>query len=357
MAVENATGETEPAGPPPLPDVNHRARDYTREGLEDVLDGLHPDAARICRYYFGWCEADGSPAQRRGSRTLQATMVMLAAEAAGADPLLAKPGAVAMELAHNFTCLHDDIADGDDVRRDRPTAWVAFGTGPALVAGDALLNEAVRTLASVPGPAALTAITVFTDGIANLIRAWFGEPAFDRARPQDVALDDYLSVCEGKGGALLGTAATLGTVLAGKPPEDADGLRQAAHYAGIAWQAVNDLENIWGDAALVGKPGFQDLRTRKNTLPVIAATQSGHPETGRLVELLEQPARSEADLTRIAELLDICGGRSAAESTAREYLERAQSTLDDIGLPAKIHHDLSGLMHFAVTRKVRPSAR
>ncbi|EMD23681.1 polyprenyl synthetase family protein [Amycolatopsis azurea] len=348
MDSENAPATRDSADSPPIPEANLRARDFTRAGLTEVLHRLPTEAALICRYYFGWCEADGTPARRRGSRALQATMVMLAAEATGEDPEPAAPGAVAIELAHNFTCLHDDIADGDDVRRGRPTAWKEFGTGPTLVAGDALLNEAIRVLAASSNPSA--AIDAFTEGMSAVFHAWFGEPAMDRARPQDIRLDDYLEVCEGKGGALLGTAAVLGTVLVNKPTRYAQPLSQAARYAGTAWQAVNDLENIWGDADLVGKPGFQDLRTRKNTLPVITAVQSDHPDTPYLLELLNRPSRCEADLTRIAELLEVCGGRSATENIAHTYLEQAQSTLRRLDLPDFVHESLASLLHFTVTR-------
>ncbi len=339
------------SSPPRLPDVIHRARDYVRKGLEDALARMHPDLARISGYYFGWNNADGTPTKRRGSRCLQATMVMLAAEATGEDPAQAVPGAVAVELTHNFSLLHDDIADGDEVRRDRPTAWVAFGTGPTLVAGDSLLNEALRALATAKHSG--IAITAFTDGVAHMIHAWAGEPSFDRTAPQDIDLDTYLDCCRGKGGALLGTGAVLGTVLCGKPAQDGETLRRAAHHAGIAWQAVNDLENIWGDTALVGKPGFQDLRLRKNTLPVITALQCGHPRTRELQDLLARPEQSDDDLQTVADLLQELGGKTVTEHVAHTHLDQALKTLDELSLPAAAHDDLAELLQFTVTRLPR----
>ncbi|MEU1378064.1 polyprenyl synthetase family protein [Streptomyces triculaminicus] len=342
-----------PPSPPPLPEVIHRARDYARAGLEAALERLNPDQARICRYYFGWSDADGTPTRRRGSRSLQATMVMLAAEATGEDPARAVPGAVAVELVHNFSLLHDDIADGDEVRRDRPTAWVVFGTGPALLAGDALLIEAGRVLAAVGGTTAAQALAVFGDGLAHLIRTWGGEEPFDRARPQEIRLADYLDICRGKGGALLGTGAVLGTVLCDRPARDGEGLRTAAHHAGTAWQAVNDLENIWGDERLVGKPGFQDLRLRKNTLPVITAMHSGRPGTDQLARLLAEPSPTDGDLRTTADLIEELGGRIATERIAQNHLDQALSVLDTLALPPPVHDDLADLLYFAVTRHIR----
>ncbi|WP_030019072.1 polyprenyl synthetase family protein [Streptomyces monomycini] len=343
------------AAPPPLPDVILHAREFARRGLEEALARLHPDLARICGYYFGWNDAEGTATNRRGSRTLQAAMVMLAARATGQDEAAAAPGAAAVELTHNFSLLHDDIADGDEIRRDRPTAWVAFGTGPTLVAGDALFNEAVRLLAATQ--AATTAVRVFTDGVAHMIHAWASEPAFDRTDPLDISLDAYLECCRGKGGALLGTGAVLGTVLCGKPAQDGDLLRRAAHHAGTAWQAVNDLENIWGNAALVGKPGFQDLRLRKHTLPVITAMQSQHPHTRHLRQLLAQPAPDDNALQTTADLLEELGGKAATERVAQHHLTQALATLDEASLPKAVHEDLAELLQFTVTRRPSPHGR
>lgn len=342
---------------PPLPDIVLRARDYARAGLEAAVDRLQPDLARICRYYFGWADVEGTPTNSRGSRCLQASMVLVAAEATGTDPGAAVAGAVAMELLHNYTLLHDDIIDGDTIRRERPTGWVAYGVGPALLAGDALYAEAFRTLLGGARPdTAATAATVLAESLARLTVDWSSEPVFDRADPATIDIADYLRMCEGKGGALLGCGAILGTVLCGGTPADGRALLQAAHYAGTGWQAMNDLENIWGDASLVGKPGFSDLRAHKNTLPVIAAMRSGHAATAELSTLLTREELDEADLHQAAELIDAAGGRTFTESVAHEYRDRALATLDEARLSERVHRDAADLLDFTVTRKPRVPA-
>ncbi|MFD5429510.1 polyprenyl synthetase family protein [Streptomyces sp. NPDC127084] len=336
--------------PPAVPGVIERARVFVRPALAQAVARFPSGLERVAGYYFGWWDADGTPVAGRGSRSLQACMAMLAAEATGADAEVALPGAVAVELIHNFSLLHDDIIDGDDIRRDRPTAWVVYGTGSSVLSGDALWAAALDSLLAVEGPAGRLAVGELNNALTRMIHAVAREADFDSGA--SVAIDDYLSVCEGKGGALLGSAAVIGTVLAGAPAAQAEALREAAHKAGTAWQAANDLENIWGDTALVGKPGFQDLRSRKRTLPVIAALQSGHPAAEELACLLKGDL-DDTDLVRAAHLIDAAGGRTYAQEVAREHLARALNLLDTLALPPAVHEDLIDLLDFAVTRRPR----
>ncbi|NGO68739.1 polyprenyl synthetase family protein [Streptomyces boncukensis] len=350
--------DSPPASPAPVPEAIERARTFARPALEQSVGRLHPDLARVCGYYFGWCDAEGTPTHGRGSRSLQACMVMLAAEASGEDPHVALPGAVAVELLHNFTLLHDDIIDGDTIRRGRPAAWVTFGTGTSLLAADALWAAAFSALIEVPGTAGRATASALNTSMGVIINAVAGEAVFDRTPAAEVDVDAYLAICETKGGELLGTAATVGTLLAGGPAAQARSLREAARHAGAAWQATNDLENIWGNAALVGKPGFQDLRQRKHTLPVIAALQSGHPAARALRGLLEKEELDEADLTRAADLIEESGGRAFTEQIAQGRLARALGTLADMRLPDPAHRNLADLLDFTVTRRPRtPSGK
>ncbi|MFJ3234036.1 polyprenyl synthetase family protein [Streptomyces sp. NPDC086787] len=341
-----------PTTQPAVPAVVQRARAFVRPALAQAVARFPSGLERVAGYYFGWWDADGSPVAGRGSRSLQACMAMLAAEAVGADAELALPGAVAVELIHNFSLLHDDIIDGDDIRRGRPTAWVVYGTGSSLLSGDALWAAAVDGLLAVDGPAGPVAARELNNALTCMIHAAARESDFDSGPVAALSIDDYLYVCEGKGGALLGSAAVIGTVLAGAPAAQAEVLREAAHKVGRAWQATNDLENIWGDTALVGKPGFQDLRSRKRTLPVIAALQSGHPAADELACLLKGDLDDNA-LDRAAHLIDAAGGRAYTREVARTHLAQAMNLLDTLALPPAVHEDLIDLLDFAVTRRPR----
>src|SRR5207247_4013625 len=100
--------------------------------------------------HLGFADADGAPASGDGGKAVRPALAFLSAEAVGAPAEIGLPGAVAVELVHNFSLLHDDVMDQDRERRHRPTAWALFGVGPAILAGDALLTLAHEVLVTAP---------------------------------------------------------------------------------------------------------------------------------------------------------------------------------------------------------------
>src|SRR5690606_14732987 len=139
---------------------------------------------------------------------LRPALVLLAAEAVGGDAAAAMPAAVAVELVHNFSLLHDDVVDGDLTRRHRLTAWSMFGRGSAILAGDALLSLASEVLATSTHPAAQEAVRTLNQTVLELIRGQTIDLAFENR--DDVLLSECQRMAQSKTGALLGCAAALG---------------------------------------------------------------------------------------------------------------------------------------------------
>ncbi|NYI92785.1 geranylgeranyl pyrophosphate synthase [Amycolatopsis endophytica] len=119
-----------------------------RQAVARLPESMRPLAA----YHFGWADETGAPVIAGSGKAVRPALVLLSARAVGASPEIALPGAVAVELVHNFSLLHDDVMDGDETRRHRPTVWKLFGTGAAILAGDSLLAEASGVLASSGHP-------------------------------------------------------------------------------------------------------------------------------------------------------------------------------------------------------------
>ncbi|MFB8275965.1 polyprenyl synthetase family protein [Nocardia colli] len=340
--------------PPPLPATVHRSREMLRAGMESALAPIHPDLALACRYYFGWCELDGTPVQARGSRGLQASVAFLCAQAVGGQPESALPAAIAMEFLHNSSLLHDDLMDEDAVRRDRPTVWAALGTPTSLLSGNALWIAANEVLLSVPGELGAVATRLLNEALHTLTNALAAEGNFERRPATEIALSEWPQIGFGKGGALLGCGAGLGVRLGGGSAAAAVPFEQAAQHTGLAWQAVNDVENIWGDAGLIGKPGYNDLRGRKRTLPVLAALHSDHPDTEQLSKLWHGSGSSDTELATMATLIERTGGRDYAETIAAEHLSYALELLDQAPMVAPVRAELRTMFHFVVTRDPNP---
>ncbi|MFE0516001.1 polyprenyl synthetase family protein, partial [Streptomyces sp. NPDC058964] len=232
------------------------------------------------------------------------------AEAAGAAGRTGVTAAVAVELVHAFSLLHDDIMDGDTDRRRRPTVWKAYGTGPAVLAGDALFALAVETLATAPGGAA--GVRLLSAALADLVRGQADDLLFSTrpwTGPERVRPEEYRAMAEHKTGALLGCAAALGASLGGAPKSTVTALDRAGRHLGTAFQTIDDVLGIWGDPAVTGKPVHGDLRERKKTYPVLAAFDS--PAARHLPALLDAGETEAA-----AALIEECGRRGAPRGEA-----------------------------------------
>ena len=284
---------------------------------------------------------------------------LLSAEAAGAAPEVGIPGAVAVELVHNFSLLHDDLMDGDEQRRHRDTVWKVHGPAQAILVGDALFalaNEILLELGTVEAGRATRRLTTAT---RKLIDGQAQDISYEHR--ERVTVEECLEMEGNKTGALLACAVSIGAVLGGADDRTADTLEEYGYHLGLAFQAVDDLLGIWGDPEATGKQTWSDLRQRKKSLPVVAALAAGGPAAERLGELLaggreEEPADFEdfaeeefADARRA----DRGGGRPRVDRPggpppARHRHRRpwTRSTCPD-----QVRDQLTALADFVVVRK------
>jgi geranylgeranyl diphosphate synthase type I len=331
-----------------VPDALSRARDAVRPAMVAAVERLNPELGRIAAYHLGWCDERGVPSARGGGKGVRPALAVLSAEAAGADAAAGVPGAVAVELVHNFSLLHDDVIDGDRERRHRPTVWALYGVGPAVLVGDALVTLGNQVLLE-HGPAGAAACAELNDAVAAMIGGQADDTAFEGRA--DVGIEECLGMVAGKTGALLSCAAAIGAVLAGAPAPVVDSLHRYGAHLGVAFQAVDDILGIWGDPERTGKPRGNDLSTRKKSLPVVFALGADEPGAHHLRRLLlNGPLDAEA-VARATELVEGCGGRQATEALAGEHLEAACRSLDGAGLAAAAAAELSDLARFVVERE------
>jgi geranylgeranyl diphosphate synthase type I len=332
------------------PVVLDRAREATQPALRAAVARLEPPLAKVSAYHMGWVDVQGRPVPGNGGKALRPALALLSAEAVGAPVELGVPGAVGVELVHNFSLLHDDLMDGDEERRHRPTAWKAFGPGLAVLAGDGLLVLAEQVLMESAGQGARAA-KLLTDATAALIDGQSQDLSFETR--MDVTVDECLAMAGNKTGALLAAASAIGAALAGADQTVVDKLYGFGHNLGIAFQAVDDLLGIWGRPEVTGKSAWNDLRQRKKSVPVVAALNSGHAEAGRLAELYVSPGElTEGQLDAAARLIEDAGGRARTEAEAQRHLELALGCLDGLGIPEVTRTDLAALAAFTTTREL-----
>ena len=320
------------------------ARDLVGPALAATVGRLSPEVRTVAAYHLG---LDGSGG---AGKALRPALALLSARAAGAAPDRGVPAAVAVELVHNFSLLHDDIMDGDTERRHRPTAWTVFGVGAAILAGDALLALANELVLEDIAPGGPWAARCLSTAVQRLITGQSEDLAFESRG--DVTLPECIEMAGDKTAALMACACTIGAVHVGASPELAMGLAEFGGHVGLAFQLTDDLLGIWGATEVTGKPVMADLRARKKSLPVVAALTSGTPEAVELKALLaREDELSEDDLTRAADLIVAAGGKAWAEKEADDRLAAAAASLEGIGVPADVRAEFIAIAEFITARQ------
>ncbi|MFD0920475.1 family 2 encapsulin nanocompartment cargo protein polyprenyl transferase [Saccharopolyspora rosea] len=330
-------------------DALDRARTVVEPALRAAVDRLPGRMRHIAGYHLGWWDEHGAPVTAHRGKAIRPAMVLACASAVGGDPEAAVPAAVAVELAHDFSLLHDDVMDGDVRRRHRPTAWTVFGSSAAILAGDALQTLATDVLVASGHPEASTAVRVLNTAVLSLINGQSADLAFEER--SDVELAECQRMAGDKTGALLGCACALGALLGGGRTQQVARLCSFGESLGLSFQHVDDLLGIWGDPSTTGKPVFSDLRTRKKTLPVVAALRSGTAAGQQLAELYhrEHPLTG-SELAHAAELVAVAGGRVFSQREADRLLEQALRDLRDADPPPRAAEQLTALARMVIRR-------
>jgi len=210
-----------------------------------------------------------------GGKRLRPVLVIAAAEAVGGREEDVITAACAIELIHTYSLIHDDLPamDDDDFRRGRPTNHKVYGEAIAILAGDALLTKAFEVLAgcSVPGDDGRVMLRVIREiAAAAGARGMVGGQAVDilsEGKPVDAAT--LLAIHKNKTGALLRAAVRTGAILAGAGEEELAALTSFAEEFGLVFQITDDILNVVGDSAIMGKPVGTDVQRAKATYPAL----------------------------------------------------------------------------------------
>lgn len=317
--------------------------------LRVAVDRLPGSMRRIAGYHLGWWDPQGRPAGGGGGKAVRPALVLLSARAVGGRAEAVVPAAVAVELVHNSTLLHDDVIDGDRTRRHQPTAWSVFGVAPAVLAGDALLALASQVLVRHASPLGPAGVDRLNATCLELCDAQYADIAFEERN--DVGVDECLAMAAGKTASLLGCACALGALLGGADPAQVGLLYGFGSQLGMAFQLVDDLLGIWGHPQVTGKPVCSDLARRKKSLPVVAALASDTSAGRDLAALYRSDeALSAGDLADAAKLIEAAGGRHWAQNEADKRLAAAVSCLEAAGSEPQAAADLLSLARL-ITRR------
>lgn len=207
-----------------------------------------------------------------GGKRLRPFLVLSAAPVAGGDPEVAMPAACAVEMIHIYSLIHDDLPamDDDDLRRGRPTSHKVFGEAMAILAGDALLTlafEVMGELARDPrvGPDRAARAVVELARAAGPVGMVAGQVLDLEWEGREAAPDDLVAIHSRKTGALFAGCLRIGGLVAGAGPAELEALTEYARHFGLAFQIQDDILDVVGDSAQMGKSAGSDQRRNKST--------------------------------------------------------------------------------------------
>jgi geranylgeranyl diphosphate synthase type I len=276
-------------------------------GLRATAPRMRGLLRQMTAYHMGWTDTEGRVANDPAGKRIRPALSLWACEALGGDPQWAMPAAVAVELIHNFTLIHDDIQDGDQLRRHRPAVWTIWGTGQGINAGDGMFAAAMSSLLA-PGrrPGRRTrAAHLLSAAVVQVVEGQCLDLALE-GRP-GASQATYLRLATMKTGALIGAAMAAGAVLAGAPRAVWQRFDAAGRLLGLAFQVRDDWLGTWGDPEVTGKGRSGDLRRRKLTYPVVAAYEVATPIGRRELRRLFNDREPGGEF-RLRALLDELGG-------------------------------------------------
>ena len=287
-----------------------------------------------------------------GGKRLRPYMVIRSCQILGGKSSDAMISASAVEMVHNFTLVHDDIMDNDEMRHGVPTVHKKFGMPIAILAGDVLFSKAFQIISeSKLSPNATTHL------ISRLAKA-----CVDVCEGQllDIKMADekriptereYITMIGKKTAALFDVSCAMGAICATNKPKDISNLSAFGRNLGIAFQITDDLIGVMGNPKVTKKPVGNDLREGKKSLPILMAIKLAKGNEKKIIlKAFGNSKISKSDLNKAVEIIRSLGIEEKVRNQALKYAEKSEKSLTKYKGTAKV--ELTALLDFVVRRSV-----
>lgn len=270
-----------------------------------------------------------------GGKRLRPVLVMMAGDVFGADTNKAIPAALAVEVFHNFTLVHDDIMDKADIRRGKPTVHKKWNETVGILSGDLMMIKATQLLCETETTRLREMLEVFNATAVEVCEGQQIDMNFETR--SDVSVDEYIQMITLKTAVLLGAALKLGALVANASDEQAEHLYEFGKNIGIAFQIQDDILDSFGEGDKVGKKIGGDIAANKKTLLLIKAFEKADTLMKQEMEqLMHNSMVSEQQkidgMLRIYNALQV---KEIANQLKNDYLQRAFAHLEKVQVAAE----------------------
>ena len=252
---------------------------YTKSFYKDLQDDLYFSH----KYFLGWIDENGKKSQSFG-KAFRPSLMMLVNESLGGEKNNVLPLAMSIELFHNFSLIHDDIEDRDEIRRNRKTVWKIWGESKGIISGNsmhALASKSINLLPNKLDHKKIFLRKLISRTCLSVIEGQFLDISYENEF--EINVENYLDMIQKKTGALIETSAILGSSLEKTSKKNISNFSLLGKLFGQIFQIKDDYLGIWGDKEL-GKPVGSDILKKKKSLPILHLIQSAEKDDKRIIE-------------------------------------------------------------------------
>ena len=258
-----------------------------------------------------------------GGKRVRPQLAMIACGIFGGKEEEVAPAAMALEVFHNFTLLHDDVMDKAEVRRGRPTVHIQWNENTAILSGDQMMIEAYKLLSEVPAEKLPKVLRLFNKMATEICEGQQYDVDFESQ--EHVTIEEYLKMIRLKTSVLLATALQIGSYLAGANEAQQEALYQFGINVGLAFQIQDDILDVWGDPKTFGKAVGGDISCNKKTYVYLTAQKLADDELAEELHqwygsVLDDNAEKIAAVKGIFEQLNV---RAVCEAVVEDYTQKA----------------------------------
>jgi geranylgeranyl diphosphate synthase type II len=280
-----------------------------------------------------------------GGKRIRPNLLLHSVQACGGDAAKALNQALALEMFHNFTLVHDDVMDNADVRRGRLTVHRRWSAVTAILSGDAMLTEATRLAAKCNPEKLDDVLKMFNDTATEVYEGQQYDMDFEHRK--DVTIDEYLEMIRLKTSVLLACACKMGAYLGDATAEVQDLFYEFGENLGMAFQLRDDWLDTFGDPVFFGKEIGGDIVNEKKTWLLITAMNES---SEALDAILGQKLDNQDKVQQVINVYDSLNLRERCVQEIKKYAERAQQALDKIEMPHPEREYFTQLATTAATR-------
>lgn len=268
---------------------------------------------------------------RLGGKRIRPVLALIACDLFGEDPHKALPAAMAVEIFHNFSLVHDDIMDDAPLRRGQPTVHEKYSANTAILSGDVMLVQAYQALEVVKDLQQKSDLfRVFSQVAVEVCEGQQMDMDFEKR--ETVAIQEYVKMIELKTAALLAGSLQMGAILAGASPKEIHTLGQVGRNIGIAFQLQDDYLDTFGDPAFFGKKVGGDIVQNKKTYLFLKAMEIADDLQRRELRTcyFEYQGTEEDKIDKVKGIFESLGIKSSSKTLMESYKNDATTLLESL---------------------------